>query len=97
MHLPFLNLRRIEQVLDSLCVTPYFSLTLTSEEEGIEKPDPRIFKLACERLSSSLISRDKNELKPEEVLHVGDELRWWVFYNNPALKQTQLIDGCCVL
>ncbi|CAN7091416.1 unnamed protein product, partial [Brassica rapa subsp. narinosa] len=35
--------------------------------EGIEKPDPRIYKLALERAG--------NNIRPEEVLHIGDSMR----------------------
>ncbi|KAG2302275.1 hypothetical protein Bca4012_060596 [Brassica carinata] len=35
--------------------------------EGIEKPDPRIYKLALERAG--------NNIAPEEVLHIGDSMR----------------------
>ena len=41
--------RRVDHVLDS-------------EEEGVEKPDPRIFRLALERSGA----------RPETTLHVGD-------------------------
>lgn len=34
--------------------------------EGIEKPDPRIYKLALERAGN---------IAPEEVLHIGDSMR----------------------
>ncbi|CAN6866831.1 unnamed protein product [Brassica oleracea var. botrytis] len=35
--------------------------------EGIEKPDPRIYKLALERAG--------NNIAPEQVLHIGDSMR----------------------
>lgn len=34
--------------------------------EGVEKPDPRIYKIALERAGS---------VEPEEVLHIGDSMR----------------------
>ena len=34
--------------------------------EGVEKPDPRIYKLALERAGN---------IAPEEVLHIGDSMR----------------------
>ncbi|MBZ4662045.1 YjjG family noncanonical pyrimidine nucleotidase [Thermotoga petrophila] len=42
----------------------FFDFVLTSEEAGVEKPDPRIFWMALERM----------KLKKEEVLYVGDDL-----------------------
>jgi putative hydrolase of the HAD superfamily len=43
-------------------LTPYFELVVASLEEGVEKPDPRIFQIALERLG----------VQASEVLHVGD-------------------------
>lgn len=40
----------------------YFDVILDSHEEGIEKPDPRIFRIALERLGA----------RAEETVHVGD-------------------------
>lgn len=34
--------------------------------EGVEKPDPRIYKIAIERAGN---------IAPEEILHIGDSLR----------------------
>ncbi|PLV56205.1 YjjG family noncanonical pyrimidine nucleotidase [Thermotoga sp. SG1] len=41
----------------------FFEFVLTSEEAGAEKPDPRIFWIALERMG----------LKREDVLYVGDD------------------------
>lgn len=41
---------------------PYFDVALLSYEVGIIKPDPKIFKLALERL----------KLEPDECIYVGD-------------------------
>ena len=60
------NLRRD---LDELCqrvgLSPYLDFTVGSEEVGIEKPHPPIFMAALEKVGVS----------PEEVLHVGDQVR----------------------
>lgn len=64
---PYLK-RHQGRVLESLDITPLLKFALTSEEEGVEKPDKRIFQIACERA----------ECRPGQVLHVGDELRWFV-------------------
>ena len=40
-----------------------FAEVVTSAEAGAEKPDPRIFRLALDRLS----------VRPERALHIGDE------------------------
>lgn len=40
----------------------YFDVIVSSFEAGYEKPDPRIFAIACARLG----------LQPEQVLHIGD-------------------------
>ncbi|ABM95448.1 HAD family hydrolase [Methylibium petroleiphilum] len=44
---------------------PWFRGSLAAREFGVGKPDPRIFAAACERLGCA----------PNEVLHVGDDLR----------------------
>ncbi|RDX50118.1 HAD hydrolase subfamily IA REG-2-like protein [Lentinus brumalis] len=55
---------RMRAVIEDLDVMPYLDTVLLSEEEGVEKPACAIFQRACERLG----------IKPEETLHVGDEL-----------------------
>ncbi|MDE5416274.1 HAD family hydrolase [Alkalihalobacterium chitinilyticum] len=49
-------------VLSQLSLDRYFEEIIVSSEQGIEKPDPRIF--------TSLI--EKMNCKPEELLYVGD-------------------------
>jgi REG-2-like HAD superfamily hydrolase len=45
-------------------ILKYFQLIILSEEERIEKPNSKIFKLALERVG----------LKPNETIHIGDSL-----------------------
>ena len=52
----------VERLLESLGVTRYFDVRVISGVEGVEKPDPKIFKLALERM----------DVGPEESVHVGD-------------------------
>jgi putative hydrolase of the HAD superfamily len=40
---------RVEQLLDDVGLASYFDFILDSHLVGIEKPDPRIFRLGCER------------------------------------------------
>jgi putative hydrolase of the HAD superfamily len=40
----------LERLLESLGVTPYFEVRVISGVEGVEKPDPRIFRLALDRV-----------------------------------------------
>ena len=60
------NLRRD---LDELChhvgLKSYLDFAVGSQEVGIEKPHPRIFKAALDRVNAA----------PEECLHVGDQVR----------------------
>ena len=42
---------------------PYFRAAVSAREVGVSKPDPRIFAVAIERTG----------LRPEQVLHVGDD------------------------
>ncbi|MEV4969341.1 HAD-IA family hydrolase [Streptomyces sp. NPDC024062] len=50
-------------VFDALGLTPYIDANVFSYEVGVDKPDPRIFQLACDRLG----------VDPAEALMVGDE------------------------
>lgn len=45
-----------------LAVAPYVGATVFSVEEGLKKPEPAIFLLACERLG----------IRPADALYVGD-------------------------
>jgi HAD superfamily hydrolase (TIGR01549 family) len=48
--------------MDRLKLTPLFDTILDSSDEGVEKPDPRFFRIALERSGAS----------PESTIHVGD-------------------------
>jgi putative hydrolase of the HAD superfamily len=48
--------------LEQLGLAGHFATVVTSAEAGAPKPDPRIFRLALERLGA----------RPERALHVGD-------------------------
>lgn len=52
----------LEQLLEELGVIGYFRVRVISGAEGIEKPDPRIFRLAMDRAG----------VRPEESVYVGD-------------------------
>lgn len=52
------------ELLDRLGLREYFNVQLYSDEVGIFKPDKRIFLEYCRRLN----------VKPQEVLHVGDSV-----------------------
>jgi putative hydrolase of the HAD superfamily len=52
----------LERLLESLGVTRYFEVRVISGVEGVEKPDPRIFRLALERTGTA----------PKEAVYVGD-------------------------
>jgi putative hydrolase of the HAD superfamily len=53
---------RVEALLDTLGLGGYFDCVIDSGVVGVEKPDPRIFRMACERL----------DVAPEESVYVGD-------------------------
>ena len=59
---PGIGLRRL---LANEGVAEYFDLMIFSDEEGIRKPDPRIFQLAAQKLN----------IKPHEAVHIGDNLK----------------------
>jgi putative hydrolase of the HAD superfamily len=52
-------------LLDRLGVAPLMSVVVVSGVEGIEKPDPKIFRLAL----------DKLDVAPERAVYVGDNPR----------------------
>jgi len=52
----------VRVLFDRLGFTPAFDVILDSQVEGVEKPDPRLFRLALERLGEPA----------EAALHVGD-------------------------
>jgi HAD superfamily hydrolase (TIGR01549 family) len=74
--LDILNLRKIDCIcvsnetdnlikfFDHFSIKEYFKDIVTSEEAGVEKPNPRIFEYA-------LVN---NNLEKEEVIHVGDSV-----------------------
>lgn len=53
----------LERLLERLGVTRFFGVRVISGVEGVEKPDPRIFRLALER----------SGVEPEESVYVGDQ------------------------
>ena len=54
--------QRLEPLLDGMGLGELFDTVLSSAVVGLHKPDPRIFKLACDRLG----------VEPEFSVHVGD-------------------------
>ncbi len=53
----------VGEQLERAGLTPYLSAVVSSAETGAEKPDPRVFAEALERLCVS----------PERAIHVGDD------------------------
>ncbi|MEW6059290.1 MAG: HAD-IA family hydrolase [Actinomycetota bacterium] len=53
----------LERLLDDLGLTPFFEVRVISGAEGMEKPDPRIFRLALDRAG----------VAPEVSVYVGDD------------------------
>jgi putative hydrolase of the HAD superfamily len=53
---------RMRAALDRVGIGPHLDLVIDSTEEGVEKPDPRIFHRALERIGG----------RPETTVHVGD-------------------------
>jgi len=52
----------VAALLERLELSPFFDAVLDSAVEGVEKPDPRLFLLALDRLGAA----------PGEAVHVGD-------------------------
>jgi REG-2-like HAD superfamily hydrolase len=53
---------RLGKLLERLGLGETFDVVVVSGEVGFEKPDPRVFHIACERLG----------VEPSRLLHVGD-------------------------
>lgn len=53
---------RVEHLLEAAGLRPLLDFVIDSGSVGVEKPDPRIFALACERAG----------VLPQQALHVGD-------------------------
>jgi putative hydrolase of the HAD superfamily len=56
----------LERLLEALGVTRYFEVRVISGVEGVEKPDPKIFRLALDRIG----------VEPEEAMYVGDSVHF---------------------
>jgi FMN phosphatase YigB (HAD superfamily) len=65
-------------VLQDLDFPLLLNPVVLSEEEGFEKPCTEIFLRAISKVSQKAERQDRNPIKPEECLHVGDELESWV-------------------
>jgi putative hydrolase of the HAD superfamily len=53
----------LHRVLDMFGLTRFISAAVASLEEGVEKPDPKLFEIALAKLGC----------RPEETLHIGDD------------------------
>ncbi|HEU0298763.1 MAG TPA: HAD-IA family hydrolase [Longimicrobium sp.] len=53
---------RVEALLETVGLRPHFELVIDSGAVGIDKPDPRIFRMAAERMG----------VQPHEAVYVGD-------------------------
>jgi putative hydrolase of the HAD superfamily len=53
---------RVEALLEAVGLRPHFDFVLDSAVVGIEKPDPRIFRMGCARMG----------VEPHEAVYVGD-------------------------
>ena len=55
----------LRRFLEEEDISGYFDLMLFSDEVGIRKPDPQIFLMTAERIN----------VKPCEIIHIGDDLK----------------------
>lgn len=53
---------KVDALLETVGLRPHFELVIDSGAVGIDKPDPRIFRMALERLG----------VEPHEAVYVGD-------------------------
>jgi HAD superfamily hydrolase (TIGR01549 family) len=73
---------RLRDLLRRLGLFGYFSLVVDSFEEGVEKPDPRLFEVALSRAGA----------RRESTLHVGDFYEVDVVGARAARLQAALLD-----
>ena len=73
---------RVEELLQAVGLRPHFELVIDSGVVGIDKPDPRIFQLAAERMG----------VQPAEAVYVGDIYEIDVQGARAAGMQAILID-----
>jgi putative hydrolase of the HAD superfamily len=73
---------RVDALLAEVGLRGFFDAVVDSGTEGVEKPDPRIFHVACERMGIS----------PEEAAYVGDIYEIDVVGARAAGMQAYLVD-----
>ena len=72
---------RLRMILEQLGISKFFSHVFVSSEIGADKPDPEIFRRALKFI----------DLKPDQVLHVGDDpVRDWQAASAAGLSIFQL-------
>ncbi|MDA0263429.1 MAG: HAD family hydrolase [Chloroflexi bacterium] len=77
------NLRRdLSELCGRVGLLPYLDFMVGSQEVGVEKPHPPIFLAALEKVGAA----------PEEVVHVGDQIRSDVVGAQGVGMQAVLID-----
>ncbi|MCL4819212.1 MAG: HAD-IA family hydrolase [Vicinamibacteria bacterium] len=74
---------KLRSLMDRLGLAPLVDVMLDSHEEGVEKPDPRLFARALERSGA----------RAESTLHVGDLYHVDVVGARRAGLRAALIDG----
>jgi HAD superfamily hydrolase (TIGR01549 family) len=72
----------LQSLFDKLGIGGAFDLVIDSHDVGVEKPDPRIFRLALERFG----------VAPAEALHVGDTFTMDVAGARAAGLRVALVD-----
>jgi HAD superfamily hydrolase (TIGR01549 family) len=73
---------KLRFLMERLGLAPFFQLMLDSTEEGVEKPDPRLFQRALERSGAIAV----------ETMHVGDLFNVDVMGARGAGLQAALLD-----
>ena len=90
----------LDSLLETLGVTPYFDVRVISGIEGVEKPDPRIFRLALERTGAAATEsmyvgdNPSFDIEPAESLGMSAVLldRRGRYPDHPGIRITTLDD-----
>lgn len=75
---------RLASLLDGMGLGPMFDTVVSSASVGLHKPDPRIFEMACDRLS----------VEPSEAVHIGDHHYSDIVGASAVGMTAVLIDRC---
>lgn len=85
----FIKGSTLRKVLAALELDGYFSFQLYSDEIGMSKPNPQLFKIMTEKVTECR----KMPLQPSEIIHIGDNERADIYGAGNLGISTHLINS----